>query len=192
MLVTQSCSIFCDPKDYNLPGSSIHGILQARILECIAIPFSRGTSQPRVWTLVSCIAGWFFIIWATGKTCKLLLLRSKKKFEALKNNWLKEAFDLQNPERIFNFDFNMWVNSFIFLPSRSGASFSALEFGLDLLIHLKSFICLAAPGLSCSMWDLVSWPRFQPGHPALGAWSLCHWTTRKPQWFTCNWESKLT
>ena len=46
-LVTQSCLTLCDPMDYNLPGSSVHGILQARILEWIAIPFSRGSSQPR-------------------------------------------------------------------------------------------------------------------------------------------------
>ena len=43
----------------------IHGILQARILEWVAVPFSRGPSQPRDWTQVSCIAGWFFTSWAT-------------------------------------------------------------------------------------------------------------------------------
>ena len=39
------------------------------------------------------------------------------------------------------------------------------------------FIYLAAPGLSCSMWDLVPWPENEPRPPALGAWSLSHWTT---------------
>ena len=48
-----------------LPGSSVHGIPQARILEWVAIPFSRGSSQPRDWTWVSLIAGRFFTIWAT-------------------------------------------------------------------------------------------------------------------------------
>jgi len=48
--------------DYSLPGFSVHGILQARILVWTAIPFSRGTSQPRDQTLVSCIAGGFFTI----------------------------------------------------------------------------------------------------------------------------------
>ena len=43
----------------------VHGILQARILEWIAIPFSRGSSQPKDWTRASCIAGWLFISWAT-------------------------------------------------------------------------------------------------------------------------------
>ena len=51
--------------DYSLPGSSIHEILQARILECISIPFSRGSSQPMDWTQVFCIAGRFFTIWVT-------------------------------------------------------------------------------------------------------------------------------
>ena len=56
MLVAQSCLTLCDPKDSSPPGSSVHGILQARILEWIAIPFSRGSSWPRDWTRVSCIA----------------------------------------------------------------------------------------------------------------------------------------
>ena len=55
--VTQSCPTLCDPTDCSPPGFSVHGILQARILECIAIPFSRGSSQPRDQTQVSHIAG---------------------------------------------------------------------------------------------------------------------------------------
>ena len=47
VLVAQSCLTLCDPIDCSPPGSSVHGILQARILERIAIPFSRGSSQPR-------------------------------------------------------------------------------------------------------------------------------------------------
>ena len=45
--VTQLCLILCDPMDCSLPGSSIHGILEARILEWVAISFSRRSSQPR-------------------------------------------------------------------------------------------------------------------------------------------------
>ena len=63
--ISQLCLTFCDPKDYNLPGSSVHGILQARILEWVAITFSRGSSQPRHRTQVSHIAGVFFTIRAT-------------------------------------------------------------------------------------------------------------------------------
>ena len=65
-LVTQSCLTLCDPMDCSPPGSSIHGILQARVQEWVAISFSRGSSWPRDQTWVSCIAGGFFTIWAKG------------------------------------------------------------------------------------------------------------------------------
>ena len=87
VLVTQSCPILCDPVDYSPPGSSVFGILQARILEWVAMPFSRGpsqprdrtqvptlhmgmcfsrgSSQPRDCTQVSCTAGRFFATWTT-------------------------------------------------------------------------------------------------------------------------------
>ena len=58
----QSCPTLCDPTDCSLPGSSVHGILQARTLEWVAITFSRGSSQPRDQTQASCIAGRFFIV----------------------------------------------------------------------------------------------------------------------------------
>ena len=53
--------------DCSLPGFSVHGILQARILEWVAVPFSSGSSQPRGWTQVSRIAGGFFADWASRK-----------------------------------------------------------------------------------------------------------------------------
>ena len=53
-----------NPMDCSLPGSSVHGILQARILEWVAISFSRGSSRPRNWTWLSCLAGRFFTNWA--------------------------------------------------------------------------------------------------------------------------------
>ena len=57
VLVTQSCPTLRDPMDCSLSGSSVHGILQARILEWVATPFSKGFSQPRGQTWISCIAG---------------------------------------------------------------------------------------------------------------------------------------
>ena len=63
--VTQLCLTLCDPMDCSLPGSSVHGIPQARILEWVAISFSRWPSQPRDWTQVSRIVGRRFIVWAT-------------------------------------------------------------------------------------------------------------------------------
>ena len=65
VFITELCPTLCDPMDYSPPGSSVHGIPQARILEWIAISFSRGSSWPRDQTWVSCIAGRFFTIWAT-------------------------------------------------------------------------------------------------------------------------------
>ena len=62
--VTQWCSTLCNPMDRNPPGSSVHGILQARVLEWDVVPFSRGSSQPRDQTQVFCFAGRFFTIWA--------------------------------------------------------------------------------------------------------------------------------
>ena len=55
----------CNPTDWRPPGSSVHGILQARILEWVVILFSRASPIPRGWTQVSCIAGGFFTIWVT-------------------------------------------------------------------------------------------------------------------------------
>ena len=63
--VAQSCATLCDPVDCSLPGSSLHGILQARILEWIAISFSRGSSRLRDQTQVSCIADRRFNLGAT-------------------------------------------------------------------------------------------------------------------------------
>ena len=57
VLVTQSRLTLCDPVDCSPPGSSVHKILQARLLEWVAILFSRGSSWPRDWTQVACIAG---------------------------------------------------------------------------------------------------------------------------------------
>ena len=58
MKVALSCPTLCDPRDCS--PTSVHGISQARILKWVAIPFSRGSSQPRSLTEVSCIAGRFF------------------------------------------------------------------------------------------------------------------------------------
>ena len=67
----QLCLTLCNPIDCSPPGSSIHGILQARILECVAMSSSRGSSRPRDQTCIlwnSCIAGGFFTYRATWET----------------------------------------------------------------------------------------------------------------------------
>ena len=70
VLVAQLCPTLCDPMDCSPPGSSVLGIIQAGMLEWVAIPFSRGSpgrgsSWPRDWTQVSLIAGRFFTVWTT-------------------------------------------------------------------------------------------------------------------------------
>ena len=68
--VAQSCLTLCDPMDY-----TVHGILQARILELVAFPFSRGFSQPRDQTQVSRIAGRLFTSWATREAYQQAISR---------------------------------------------------------------------------------------------------------------------
>ena len=72
--VAQSCPTLCDSVDCSLPGSSIQGILQARILEWVAISFSRGSSRPRDRTQVSGIGGKCFNFWATGEAFHVLAI----------------------------------------------------------------------------------------------------------------------
>ena len=62
VLITQSCPTLCNPMNCSPPGSSVHGIFQASVLEWVAISFSKGSFRPRDLTWVSCIAGIFFTI----------------------------------------------------------------------------------------------------------------------------------
>ena len=63
----QSCPTLCDPMDHSPPGSSVHGILQVRILQGVAVPSFRGPSRPRDRTRISCVAGRFFSTELLGK-----------------------------------------------------------------------------------------------------------------------------
>ena len=65
VFLNQSYLTLCDLIDCSLPGFSVHGTLQARILKSNAISFSKGSSPPRDWTRISCIAGGFFTFWAS-------------------------------------------------------------------------------------------------------------------------------
>ena len=68
----QLCLTLCDPMDCSPPGSSVHGIFQARTLERVAISSSRGSSRPRDRALVSCIGRRVLYHWATWEACALL------------------------------------------------------------------------------------------------------------------------
>ena len=109
---SQLCPTLCIPMDY-----AVHGILQARILEWVAFPLSRGYSQPRDWTQVSCIAGGFFTIWAN----KAYLLCPNRRELKLMNDvrqliWIQNFFlhPLYNWLLMFRL---LWHNTdFFFLP----------------------------------------------------------------------------
>ena len=73
-LATKSCPTVENPINCSLPGFSVHGISQARTLEWVAISFSRGLSPPRDQIQVSCIAGGFFINWATREAQKTVAI----------------------------------------------------------------------------------------------------------------------
>ena len=78
----QSCPTLCDPMNSSPPGSSVHGILQARILEQVVMPFSREPSQPRDRTCVSCIAGRFFTTESPEKPkIKIILFNSQDSYK---------------------------------------------------------------------------------------------------------------
>ena len=82
-LVAKSCLTLCDPMDCSPQGSSVHGILQARILEWVAISFSRASSQPRNRTQASCIIGRFFY----------QLSRKGDKWRQLKDIFIKQELE---------------------------------------------------------------------------------------------------
>ena len=68
VLVTQLCPTLCDPMDHSTPSSSVRGVFQTRILQWVAILFSKGSFWPRDQTLVSCISGRFLTVWTTRET----------------------------------------------------------------------------------------------------------------------------
>ena len=98
VLVARSCLTVCNPMDCSPPGPSVHGILQASILEWAIIPFSRGLSQPRDGTQVSCIAGRFFTIlshqgsqvWGGG--CLFCLTTTQRMKPSYDYNWKPRMF----------------------------------------------------------------------------------------------------
>ena len=94
--VTQSYPTLCDPIDCSLPGSSVHEIFQATVLEWIAISFSRGSFQPRDWTLVSHIVDRCFTAWANKKYIKLILFQFSS-VQSLSRVWLCDPMNCSMP-----------------------------------------------------------------------------------------------
>ena len=113
--VAQSCPTLWDPMDCSLPGSSLHGILQARVLEWGAIAFSRGSSRPRDRTRVSCIPGGRFNLWATTAIPLLGIKIIENRY--LNHNLPKLVhnctyFSIHNSQRveIIELSINGWIN----------------------------------------------------------------------------------
>ena len=92
--------------DCSLPGSSVRGILQTRILEWVAISFSRGSSQPRDWTWVSCIGRRILYCWTTGEARVLLLASSTNRSEILLNI---HQFIGHLPQQIIHFQLSTFL-----------------------------------------------------------------------------------
>ena len=151
-----SCVGLCDPMDCILPGFSIHGIFQARILEWVTISFSRGSFRPREQTWVSLIGGRHFNLWATREAPRLMLATPPNHAQispscgGLVSQICLPKLDLQS--------FFLFLVAACKIPSCSMWS------------------------LSWDMWDLVPRPGLEPGSSALGQWSLSHWATKKVPW----------
>ena len=97
-LVAQSCLALWDVMDCSPSGSSVHRIFQARILEWVAISFSRGSSLPRNWTGISCIAGGFFTSWATREvtTMEYYSTIKRNEFESVLMRWMNLEHIIQS------------------------------------------------------------------------------------------------
>ena len=103
----QLCPILCNHLDCSSPGSSVHVILQERILKWVAMPSSKGPSWPRDQTQVSCIAGRFFIVWATRKAFIVSLYMHAKSLLSL-GSWCTQDFSCALQESVSPVLCNFW------------------------------------------------------------------------------------
>ena len=111
-LVTKSCLTLCDPMDCSPPGFSVHGISQARILEWVAMPSSRASSQPRDQTQVSCPAGGVFATEPPGKpTVYYYSATTRNEFESVVMWWmnLEPVIQREMSERENQINEYMWI-----------------------------------------------------------------------------------
>ena len=84
----QSCPASCNYTEHSPPGSSVHGILQARILEWVVMPSFKGSSQPRNCTCISCIASRFFTQWATWEAHQIRSDQSFSRVRLFATPWI--------------------------------------------------------------------------------------------------------
>ena len=110
--VAQACLTLCNPMDHSIPVSSVHGIFQARVLEWVAISFSRGSYWPRDRTRVSHIAGRRFTIWATREVT-LGKERINRTWAWGAYKWIcKTAFVSQRIKICIIYSSEWWVNEY--------------------------------------------------------------------------------
>ena len=148
ILVAQPCLTLCHPMDCSLPGSSVHRILQERILEWVAISFSRGSSWPRDQTWISCIEGRFLTFWTTREACVStgLLFFSNGLMCGPQGKrdcccpWAV-IFEPANSQKMF------------LSLVQSSSSGDCIRFGAKILIEIQWF-CLEHPPAT---WILVPW-----------------------------------
>ena len=121
------CPTLWDPMGCSLPGYSAHGIFQARVLEWVAISFSRRSSRPRDWTQVSRIVGRHFTIWATREVLYTLIMCLFIIYIVLKC-WGKHCFMSPNTVTMPGLNFTPLLSSYRYFPLQKVA--------LDYSIHL--------------------------------------------------------
>ena len=104
-LAARSGPTLCNPMDCSPPSSSVYEISQAGILEGVTISFSRGSSWPRDWTWVSCIAGRFFTIWATRDVLTYVwVLQGRKNGWGRGNIWLDNGWESSRKTSVHRFE----------------------------------------------------------------------------------------
>ena len=101
VLVAELCPTLCDPLDCSPPSFSTHGILQARTLKWVAIPFSKRSSWPRDQTWASCIAVRFFTVWAIRETQRMFRVKLDKLSCLINKRGLEKCLKLSTIGGVF-------------------------------------------------------------------------------------------
>ena len=194
MLVSQSCPILC-PVDCSLPGSSIHGIFQARILKWVAISFSRGSSWPRDRTWVSCITGRLLTIWATKEALYLTIFTCFTNFISiylcpfpfLEKLWWLLIIQFLNTD--FTCRYVIHITYSTYHKTVKSENYSEIhDFFLRFVYNILVFICFILSFLQLWFWHkgfVAPWhvescrTRDWTYVPCIGMWILNQWTSRE-------------
>ena len=178
--VANLCLTLGDPMDCSLPCSSIHGIFQARILEWVAISFSRGSLWPRNWTQVSCIRGRPITVWATRES-SFLCNETAIQIQNPLGRWAHPAIgSLTHPPRSLHAQGSSRFHStYLFRLLSFYHFYSLYNNPVDTgSVSLSSVSCSSRlPNLRRGLWEppnfIASWMARSTGLPGLvtGVWS---------------------